>query len=464
MERLLGDLVRRSPGWLEARYQERRSLVLSVRNGHFEQCTSIRNCGTGIRALTGGAFGFASTTDLSERGLRAAAAAARDLASAAAEEKRERSIRLAPVAPTQGTFLVDTVDPLDAHSVEEKIALVQRLDERVRRASAQIASSSVVYTETLEDRIVATSEGTLVRVFDSKPSLRVLAVAASSGEQSMGVQTVGVSGGWIELARAREAEALVDEAVRIAIEQLSAPHASGGLAQVVLDPELVGTLCHEAIGHTVEADIVLGGAITAGKIGTRVASGLVTMCDSGLPPRDGHAVGRLPVDDEGVPAGRTVLIDHGVLRSYLHNRETASLYGAAPTGNARAFLYSDEPIIRMTNTYIEPGETPVSALLEGLDSGYYLRGFAMSGQADSSAEFMFGVREAVRVEQGRLAERVRGITISGNAFDVLQSVDAVGDDFAWENGAGFCGKGQLAKVDAGGPHVRCRMTLGGRQA
>jgi len=225
----------------------------------------------------------------------------------------------------------------------------------------------------------------------------------------------------------------------------------------------VGTLCHEAIGHTVEADLVLGGAITANRIGTRVASELVTMCDAGMPSGAPHVVGRLPVDDEGVPATRTVLIERGVLRSFLHNRETAARFGVPPTGNARAFLYSDEPIIRMTNTYIERGETPVEALFGGVESGYYLRGFAMSGQADSSAEFMFGVREAQRIERGKLTGRVKGMTISGNAFDVLQSIDAVGDDFAWENGAGFCGKGQPAKVDAGGPHVRCRIALGGRQ-
>ncbi len=463
MERILEDLVGRSSDWLEARYQERRSLTLSVRNGHFEQCSSVRTRGVGLRALAASAFGFASTTDLSKRGLADAARAAGKLAAAAAAETHRPPVRLAPVPPARGVFRVQTADPVDAHSLEEKIELVLHLDARARRASARITASSVTYSETCEDRILATTEGTLVRVIDAKPSLRILAVAASHGEQAMGVQTAGVSGGWSELANARSPEALVDEAVRVAVDQLSAPHAPGGVATVVLDPELVGTLCHEAIGHTVEADIVLGGAVTAGRLGTRVASDLVTMVDSGLPPSGPYVVGWLPIDDEGTPATRTALIERGILRSYLHNRETASHFGAAPTGNARAFLYSDEPIIRMTNTYIERGETPVDEMLAGIESGYYLRGFAMSGQADSSAEFMFGVREATRIERGRSAGLVKGITISGNAFDVLQSVDAVGNDFAWENGAGFCGKGQPAKVDAGGPHLRCRITLGGLQ-
>ncbi len=463
MEQLLRHLVGRSPVWLEARYQERRTLVLAVRNGHVEQCSSSRTRGAGLRALVDGAFGFASTTALDETGLCSAAASARSLAAATSDAKRGRSVRLAASPPTLGTHPVDTVDPLDAHSLDEKIDLVLRLDEQVRRAAKSISASSVIYSEALEERMVATSEGTLVRIFDSKPSLRILAIAESAGEQAMGTQTVGVTGGWAEIALAKDFDRLVDEAARIAVEQLDAPHAAGGAAIVILDPELVGTLCHEAIGHTVEADLVLGGAITAGRIGTRVASDLVTMCDAGVPPHGRTVVGRLPVDDEGVPASRTVLIERGILRSYLHNRETAAQFGVAPTGNARAFLHSDEPIIRMTNTYIEPGETPFAELLAGVDAGYYLRGFAMSGEADSSAEFMFGVREALRVERGKIVGRVRGVTISGDAFEVLQSVDAVGDDFAWDQGAGFCGKGQPAKVDAGGPHLRCRITLGGRQ-
>ena len=191
---------------------------------------------------------------------------------------------------------------------------------------------------------------------------------------------------------------------------------------------------------------------------------LVTLCDSGDTEHSPHAVGILPVDDEGVLTRRTVIIEDGVLRSFLHNRETAARYGVAPTGNARAYVYSDDPIIRMRNTYIEPGETPLEELIGGVERGYYLRGLGMSGQADSNAEFMFGVREARRIADGKVGELVRGATISGNAFDVLKSADGVGDDFAWEHGAGACGKGQAAKVDAGGRHIRCTLTIGGRQA
>jgi len=300
-------------------------------------------------------------------------------------------------------------------------------------------------------------------VHDAKPAFRVLAIAERAGDQTMALETVGVTGGFADLFVRSRPEELVDRAARLAVDQLSAPKPSGGSARVVLDPELVGLLSHEAIGHTVEADFVLGGAITADKIGQPVASEIVTMCDSGISEHRPHAVGVVPVDDEGVPAQRTVLIECGVLRSYLHNRETAAHFDVAPTGNARAYTYSDEPIIRMTNTYVEPGATPIDEVIGGVEDGYYLRGLGQSGQADSNAEFMFGVREAHRIRAGKVAELVRGVTISGNAFDVLRSIDAVGDDFRWEQGAGFCGKGQPAKTDGGGPHIRCTVTIGGQQ-
>jgi len=463
MQKLLERIASTAEEWTELRYHVRQSRTLTVRNGLLEASTSVRLTGVGVRVLSLGVFGFASTAELSERGIREAVDAARRAARTSAAAKRDRIERLAEAPLAQGRFPVDAADPLDAHALEEKLALVLSVEEKLRSASPKIVSSTTSYDEIQDEKILVTSDGASAHLFDSKPSFRVIAVAREAGNQAMGYETVGVTGGWSDLFSLRTTDELVERAVGLAVDQLAAPQPEGGASVVVLDPELVGLLCHEAIGHTVEADIVLGGAVTAGKVGQRVASERVTMCDSGLSPYEDHAVGTLPVDDEGVVAGRTVIIERGVLRSYLHNRETAARFGVAPTGNARAFVYSDNPIIRMRNTYIEPGEDDVAAVFAGVRHGLYLKGFGMSGQADSSAEFMFGVREARRITDGRIGGLVRGVTISGNAFDVLQSVDAVGNDFAWEKGAGSCGKGQPAKVDAGGPHIRCTVTIGGRQ-
>ena len=152
---------------------------------------------------------------------------------------------------------------------------------------------------------------------------------------------------------------MVEKAAKTATDLLRAGYIDGGRKRVILAPDVVGLLIHEAIGHTVEADFVLAGSAAAGKIGKRVASELVTLCDSGRSEHQPGAGGVVLVDDEGVPAELVKIIENGVLRSYLHNRETAEKFGVAPTGNARAFEYDNEPLIRMRNTYIEPGATPL---------------------------------------------------------------------------------------------------------
>ena len=167
-------------------------------------------------------------------------------------------------------------------------------------------------------------------------------------------------------------------------------------------------------------------------------------------------------DDEGVPTENTVIIEDGIFKSYLHNRESAAHFGVAPTGNARAWLYHDEPIIRMRNTYISPGETSFEEMVATTKQGFLLVG-AGSGQADATGEFMFGTDYAVEIKDGKLGQKYKEATISGVAFDVLGTVDAVSSEFKWDLGAGYCGKWQPAKVDAGGPYVRCDITLGGRQ-
>lgn len=463
MQDLLTRIAAQSSGWIELRFQERKTKQIAVRNGALEESSSKRIQGVGVRALVDGVFGFASTTDLTEQGILSAVAAAQGAAKTSAGAKKQRIKGLAESSMGVGRFPVATMDPLDTHPLEEKLALVMRIDERIRDGASAIVSSATSYAEIQDEKIIVTTDGARTHLFISIPEFRVMAVAQKDGDQCFGRKATSVSGGWNDLLEFLSPEEMVDYAVRMAVEQLTAPHPPGGLATVVLDSGLVGVLSHEAIGHTVEADIVLGGAITADKMNQQVASELITMVDSGASERLPHAVGTLPVDDEGVVTCKTTIIENGVLRSYLHNRETAALFGVEPTGNARAFEYSDAPIIRMRNTYIEPGATPVEDLIAGVADGYYMCGLGFGGQADSNAEFMFSVCEARRIQNGKIGELVQGATISGNAFDVLNSVDAVGNDFLWDLGAGTCGKGQPAKVDAGGPHLRCKATIGGRQ-
>ena len=236
--------------------------------------------------------------------------------------------------------------------------------------------------------------------------------------------------------------------------------ARGGLHTVVLAPELAGMLAHEAMGHPCEADSVLSGAITADLQGKQVASELISMVDLAHHYNGHETLCPVYADDEGTPAEDVLMIDRGVLRQFMHSRETAARLGLPPSGNARAYGPDDEPLVRMRNTAILPGTSSLDELVAGVEDGYLLLDTS-NGQADATTEFMFGVNLAYEIRNGKLGAAVRDTTVSGNALKVLQSVDGVGSDMKWSN-SGYCGKKQPMVVSVGGPSLRARAQLGGQ--
>jgi TldD protein len=236
--------------------------------------------------------------------------------------------------------------------------------------------------------------------------------------------------------------------------------ARGGMHTVVLAPALAGMLAHEAMGHPCEGDIVLGGAVTAGLLGQRVASELISMVDIAHTWRGQEAVMPVYVDDEGSPAQDVVLIEHGLLKGFMHSRETAERLGQQPTGSARAYAPGDEPLVRMRNTAILPGTSKLADMVAGVEDGYLLLKTG-NGQADSTTEFMFGISLAYEIKSGKLGAAIRDTTVSGSAIQVLQAVDSVSSDMHWE-AAGYCGKKQPMVVAMGGPALRTRVHMGGQ--
>ncbi|MDP3176587.1 MAG: TldD/PmbA family protein, partial [Spirochaetaceae bacterium] len=275
------------------------------------------------------------------------------------------------------------------------------------------------------------------------------------------MEIVGGLGGFEELFpdpdRMRRA---VDASYEHLARKAEGVYAEPGEKEVVLSPDLVGILAHEAVGHVVEGDLVLGGSVAADYLGKRVASDLVTLVDFAH-----HAFGEtclVPVwtDDEGTEARDAVLIDSGFLRSYMHSKETAARLGAEPTGNGRAYAFSDEPLVRMRNTCILPGTSKLEDMIASIDDGYYLVRTG-NGQADSTSEFMFGIDLGYEIKGGKLGRAIKDTTVSGVAFEMLKTVSMVGDGVVWNN-SGFCGKKQMIPVSTGGPAITCRINVGGR--
>lgn len=444
----------------EIRVHQKRSRTLAVRKGEISDVSTKELGGASIRVLHQGAWGFASTSSLKPESLKHAMREAAAMARSISTRVQKKAV-LARAELARGTFTTEGFEALESMGLAEKLLLVRTSEEKMRREKG-IQSAFCQYAEIFEEKHILTTDGADCIVRTARPELRFGAFAEEAGRVSSGYDSIGATGGWTCLFEKRSVDSFIETAARNAVDLLRAAPAQGGRHTVILSPAMVGLLSHEAVGHTVEADFVKSGSAAQGKIGTMIASELVTLCDSGASEISAHAGGSIPVDDEGVLAGRTVIIEKGKLVSYLHNRQSAAEFGAVPTGNARAWEYSDEPLIRMRNTYIEPGQDKLEDMIAGIEEGYFIDG-PEGGQADATADFMFGASRVRRIRGGKMGELVQKVTVSGNAFEALASVDAVSQDFAWDLGSGHCGKGQPAKVDAGGPYLRLKLLVGGQQ-
>jgi TldD protein len=460
---LLAEVLAADGGaFVELRYHAKRVRSLAVEKGRVDRAHHSEQTGVGVRVLEQGTWGFASTARFEAPDIAVAIERARRAARASASVRRERVPAPLPCALARGRFDGPGIAELEARSNDANLELVVRMEDRARAASPSIQSASCSYTEVFEEKGIVTTDGAKAWTRLVRPEFRIGAVAGAGGEIQRGAETVGVTGAWDCLFGRKSAEELAESAARMAVDLLGARYPEGGRKKVILSPALVGMLTHEAVGHPVEADFVLAGSCAQGKLGERVASELVSLCDSGASELAPGAGGWIAVDDEGVPARRATILDRGVLVGYLHDRATAARFGVEPTGNARAWEYGDSPLIRMRNTYIEPGTSSLEEMIEAAGEGYLLDG-ARNGQADANGEFMFGTFCAWPIHHGKLGALLRGVNISGIAFDVLRSVDGVSRDFRWDLGSGHCGKGQPAKVDAGGPWLSCEVLVGGRR-
>ncbi|MFU8796110.1 MAG: TldD/PmbA family protein [Dehalococcoidia bacterium] len=316
----------------------------------------------------------------------------------------------------------------------------------------------MVYRDVRRRVIFANTEGSYIEQDRPDLTLRLTAIAGENGE----VQQAGISlGSNGEFSAVEGLHAKAGEVARRAAALLSAPHAKGGSYTVILDPIMAGLFAHEAFGHLSESDFVyqnedLRRVMVLGK---RFGGKHLNIVDDATIP---GLRGSYRYDDEGVPTARNYLIREGVLEGRLHSRETAAKMGERPTGNARAVNYLFPPIVRMTNTFIEPGEPSFREMLSDVKEGVYARDWY--GGTTSLEMFTFSAAEAYMIRNGELAELLRPVVLTGNVFTTLENIDAVGHDLEMVQGGG-CGKGEQfpLPVSDGGPHIRIRnCVVGGR--
>ena len=340
-----------------------------------------------------------------------------------------------------------------AMPLAEKKQLLDEYNDIIWR-TPKLQTSMIGYGDSHKKVIFLSSLGSYIEQERTDITLRLTAVATEGNE----VQQTGLSlgsRGDFSLIQGRQQQ--VEQMAQHAVELLSAPQAKGGEYTVVLDPVLAGVFVHEAFGHLSESDFVyendhLRQIMTLGK---KFSSSKLNIVDSAAVP---GLRGSYKYDDEGVPATKTYLIREGKLVGRLHSRETAAKMNEAPTGNARAINYRYPPIVRMTNTYIEPGAASFEDIIGDIKEGIYAKNWY--GGMTSMEMFTFSAGEAYMIRNGKLAEALRPVVLTGNVFTTLKNIDAIGNDLEMNQGGG-CGKGAQAPlpVSNGSPHIRIRHCL-----
>jgi TldD protein len=427
----------------------------ALEDGIVKEGSSSIEQGVGVRAMAGERTGFAYSDEIMPAALEEAARAARAIAARPAQ---------APVRAwhqVSGHRLYLPVNPLASLSDEDKVAWLERIDRETRKLDPRIVRVMASVHAVHEQILIAASDGTLAA--DVRPLVRMnVTVIAEQGERrEQGYAGAGGRYTLAELVAGERPFELAREAVRQALVNLEAVSAPAGTMDVVLGPGWPGILLHEAIGHGLEGDFNRKGTSAfSGRVGERVASPGCTVVDDGtLPGRRGS----LNIDDEGTPTQCTTLIEDGILRGYLQDRQNARLMGVAPTGNGRRESFAHLTMPRMTNTYMLPGPYEPGEIISSVERGIYAVNFG-GGQVDiTSGKFVFSCSEAYLIENGRLGAPIKGATLIGNGPDVLTRVAMIGNDLKLDAGVGTCGKeGQSVPVGVGQPTIRVNaLTVGG---
>ena len=443
--------------YADLRYEENRKTRVQFEGKELQQAGSYATHGGHVRAYANGGKAIASFSDPS----RAAEIAASTAASAhLAGKGREKKIRVADAPVIVERFPVSPVVDPRTVSLQEKLDLAAHYNDLIL-SSPDVVTSMTMYDEFASRRIFVNSDGSIIEYELLNVGIAGFIVAKKGNV----VQRVRFAyGGNENFAPLRGREDDLRRAIEKARELIHAEPLKAGVFPVILDPSEAGVFMHEAFGHLSEADGLQNNPAFRAKLqlGTVLGRPILNVSDDPTRP---NLPGSYLIDDEGVRGVRTELITDGVLTGRMHSRETAAEFGEPLSGNMRAVDAHFTPIVRMSNIFIEPGESTFDEMVASIDHGYYLVG-AKGGQT-SGDQFTFGAQWGYRIDNGKLGPMVRDINMSGELFSTLQAISMIGNDVKFGERGG-CGKGGAGpmqtnrKSGKGAPHIKVdSVTLGG---
>ena len=415
--------------------------------------------GVSARVYRGGTFGFASGATYTPEGVKNVLSAATDNA-IFMNTNVNRGQPPLPGAIVGNQGLV--VSPGAAIPQSTLIDFTQAVDAMVVKKYKNLSSRIIVADILNIEKILVVSDGADNHFYQPRSTVYVFMVAETSDGMPVELyEPFSYLGRFDEhFSNPALLEAQLDALYEALMKKRDGVFTNAGITKCILGPKMAGMLAHEAIGHTVEADAVLSGSVASFNLNKQVASEIINMVDYAHTYQGKPVPLPVYVDDEGVTAEDAALIKDGILTGFMHNRDSARQLSAKPQGNARAFTFSDEPLIRMRNTAILPGTSKLEDMIASVEDGYYLVSTG-NGQADQTGEFMFSVEEGYEIKNGKLGRGLRETTVSGVAFEMLKTVDMISDDMYWDI-SGFCGKKQAMTCSMGGPAIRCDINVGGK--
>ncbi len=445
--------------FVDVRFEASDITRIVVSNGKIlvEEVQSVK--GAGIRVVYGEYMGFASTTDLTREGLERAVEQAFSMARACTG-RFVGDFELSEVGVYRDRVIEEfRKDPREVN-IEEKVRFLTEATVKMLKSDSRIKNATANYLDAFTVKAIANSEGTYIEMVVPRTRLYILAVAAEAGARAQSTERFASIAGY-EYIESIPLDKAIKKVVETAVKMLKAEAPPSGRHTVIADPRLAGVFAHEALGHATEGDsVVLERSILAGRLGQKIGSECVTIIDDSTIPK---AWGSFKYDDEGVPGTRKVLVENGVLKSYILDRYTAKKLGLKPNGGARAESFEHPPIVRMSNTFIAPGDWKLDELIQDTRYGILMKG-SRGGEVNIvTGTFQFNAEEAYLVENGEITKPLKDVSLSGLTLETLSNVDAVTREL--ELDPGTCGKmGQGVPVTTGAPYVRIRNVLvgGGR--
>ncbi len=456
LKKILNVALSRGGDFAEAYLEYRIYSFINMEEDIIKETAESIGLGLGIRVLSGDMTGYGYTNDLSLEKIKKAARSAATIASGKAAGNLPRFKRVQPKA---SVYTADA--PLHLTELRKKIDLVQEAYLACQRSDPKIKKVKALFQDQVQYVSIINSEGLVAEDARPQAKLACYAVAEKKNRKEFGFSGGGGRIGLEYFSQVRPPKQIGQEAAEEALKLLEAVDPPAGEMPVVLAPGHSGVLVHEAVGHLLEADFNRKKtSIFWDKMGKKVGAPLVTIYDDPTIP---SFRGSYNIDDEGTVPQRTLLVDRGVVTSYLQDRLSARLMNLPLTGHGRRQDYSCPPIPRMSNTYVERGQSDPEEILKSVRKGIYTEQFE-GGQVEDSGKFTFTISSGYLIEGGRLTAPIKQATLIGSNIDILRKIEMVGSDLAFGLQTGTCGKeGQEVPVSDGCPTIKISlMTVGGR--